>query len=63
MNIDVLHNGTMLQGNFYENVGTIKDHFTIDKSTNNHKQTDSYPSSYSSPSSGTRLKDGYDGHF
>ncbi len=45
MNIDVLHNGTMLQGNFYENDGTIKDHFTIDKSTNNHKQSDSYPSS------------------
>jgi len=40
MNIDVLHNGTMLEGNFYDNNGTIMDHFTIDKPSNNHMQGD-----------------------
>jgi Calcineurin-like phosphoesterase/Iron/zinc purple acid phosphatase-like protein C len=41
LNINVLHNGTMLEGDFYENNGTIKDHFTIVKSITNNKQTDS----------------------
>jgi len=39
MNINVLNNGTTLQGTFYENNGTIMDHFTIDKSTNNHNRS------------------------
>jgi predicted phosphodiesterase len=34
LNIDVLHNGTMLEGKFYENNGTIKDQFMITKSSN-----------------------------
>jgi calcineurin-like phosphoesterase family protein/iron/zinc purple acid phosphatase-like protein C len=37
MNVDVLHNGTLLQGNFYDNNGTIKDHFTIEKPNNYSK--------------------------
>jgi hypothetical protein len=40
MNINVLNNGTTLQGNFYENNGTMMDHFTINKSINNYKITD-----------------------
>lgn len=47
LNINVLHNGTMLEGNFYENDGAIKDHFRIDKSNDNNKQ--SYSSLTSSP--------------
>jgi hypothetical protein len=38
INISVLHNGTILVGNFYENDGTIRDHFAIDKSTDIHRQ-------------------------
>jgi 3',5'-cyclic AMP phosphodiesterase CpdA len=32
LDINVTHNGTVLEGNFYENNDTIKDHFTIEKS-------------------------------
>jgi aldose sugar dehydrogenase len=49
LNINVLHNGTTMEANFYENNGTVKDHFTIVKSNNNNKKSDS--SSSSSPSS------------
>lgn len=34
LNIDVLNNGSMLEGKFYENNGAIKDRFTIVKSNN-----------------------------
>lgn len=34
LNIDILHNETKLEGKFYENNGTLKDHFTIIKSNN-----------------------------
>ena len=61
LNINVLNNGTMLQGNFYENNGTIMDHFTIDKSTNNHKRSNS-DSSSTLPSAGT-LKNVSNGNF
>jgi aldose sugar dehydrogenase len=64
LNINVLHNGTTMEGNFYENNGTIKDHFTIVKSNNdnNNKKSDSSSSSSSSPPSSfkPRLKNGYD---
>lgn len=59
LNINVLHNGTTLEGKFYENNGTIKDHFTIVKSNNDNEKTDSSPSSSSQP----RLKNGYDDKF
>ena len=53
----------MARGNFYENNGTtIMDHFTIYKSTNNHKRSDS-DSSPTLPSSGTRLKNVSDSNY
>jgi len=39
LNINVLNNGTVLEGNFYENDGTIKDHFIVDKSNAQHNQS------------------------
>jgi len=33
LNINVLHNGALLEGIFYENNGTIKDHFSYCKMT------------------------------
>jgi hypothetical protein len=70
LNIDILHNGSMLEGKFYENNGTIKDHFTIVKLNNDKEKTDSSPlsSSNSSPfsprssSSEPRPNKGYDDH-
>ncbi len=46
LNIDIIHNGTILEGNFYENNGTIKDHFKIIKSNSNNKKSN--PSTVSS---------------
>jgi aldose sugar dehydrogenase len=67
LNINVLHNGTTMEGNFYENNGTIKDHFTIVKSNNNNnnKKSDSTSSSLSSPSSflEPRMNNAYDHKF
>jgi hypothetical protein len=37
LDINVIHNGTVLEGNFYENNGTVKDHFTIEKSKDKDK--------------------------
>ena len=48
LDISVIHNGTTLEGNFYQNNGKVKDHFTIIKSKNDNKQTDSSSSSSSS---------------
>lgn len=55
LNIEVLHNGTILEANFYENDGTIKDHFKIIKLNSNQKQSNSSSSSSSSSSSEPRL--------
>ena len=53
----------MARGNFYENNGTtIMDHIAIDKSTNNHKRSDS-ASSPTPPSSGNRLKKVSDSNY
>jgi aldose sugar dehydrogenase len=49
LNINVLHNGTTMEGNFYENNGTVRDHFTIVKADNKNHKSDSSSSS-SSPS-------------
>jgi glucose/arabinose dehydrogenase/predicted MPP superfamily phosphohydrolase len=59
LNIDVLHNGTMLEGKFYENNGTIKDHFTIVKSNKGNEKTDSSSSLSSEP----RLNNEHDDKF
>jgi len=40
LDINVTHNGTVLEGNFYENNGTVKDHFTIEKSKDKDKKKD-----------------------
>jgi hypothetical protein len=40
LDINVTHNGTVLEGNFYENNGTVKDHFTIEKSEDKDKKND-----------------------
>jgi hypothetical protein len=40
LDINVTHNGTVLEGNFYENNDTIKDHFTIEKSEEKDKKND-----------------------
>jgi aldose sugar dehydrogenase len=65
LNINVLHNGTTMEGNFYENNSTIKDHFTIVKSNNNNKKSDASSSSSSLPRSSFEpsLNNGYDGKF
>jgi predicted phosphodiesterase len=34
LNINVINNGSVLNGEFYDNTGTIRDHFTITKSEN-----------------------------
>jgi hypothetical protein len=39
LDIAVTHNGTILEGNFYANNDTLKDHFTIDKSKDIDKST------------------------
>jgi len=49
LDINVPQNGTVLEGNFYENNGTVIDHFTIVKSKNYNKQGNSSSSSSSSP--------------
>ena len=68
LNINVLHNGTELEGNFYDNNGTIKDNFTIIKPKKENKETDSsyslsslpkHPSSMLEP----RLVNGYESKF
>lgn len=70
LNIDVLQNGTKLEGNFYENNGTVKDHFSIVKPRKENKETDSsyvLSSSPSHPSSSSssepRLVNGYERKF
>jgi glucose/arabinose dehydrogenase len=67
LNINVHHNGTTMEGNFYENNGTIKDHFTIVKSNNNNNNKKSDSSSSSSSLSRSsfepRLNNGYDRKF
>jgi glucose/arabinose dehydrogenase len=50
LDINVIHNGTVIEGNFYENNGTVKDHFTIEKPKKDNKQNES-----SSPSTSTSL--------
>jgi len=50
LNIDVLHNGTLLKGKFYDNNGTTSDHFTIDKSNTKNKKGDSSSTSPAPPS-------------
>ena len=50
LNIDVLHNGTLLEGKFYDNNGTTSDHFTIDKSNTKNKKGDSSSTSPAPPS-------------
>jgi glucose/arabinose dehydrogenase len=66
LDINVLQNGTVLEGNFYENNGTVKDHFTIVKSKNDNKQNDSSSSTSSSspmPSSEPMIKTEYSDKF
>jgi glucose/arabinose dehydrogenase/predicted phosphodiesterase len=66
LDIKVLQNGTMLEGNFYENNGTVLDHFTIVKSNNDNKQSDSSSSTSSqspTPSSEPRIKTEYSDKF
>jgi aldose sugar dehydrogenase len=71
LDIDVTHNGTVLEGNFYANNGTVKDHFTIEKSMDKDEHNESSsstsdppsPSSRSSESSVPRLNTLYEGKF
>lgn len=49
LNIDVLNNGTILEGNFYENDGAIRDHFRIIKVNSNKEKSTSSSSSSSAP--------------
>ena len=65
LDISILQNGTKLEGNFYENNGTVLDHFTIVKSINDNKQSDSSYSSQSSPlpSSEPMIKTEYSDKF
>ena len=51
LNVNVIHNGTVLEGIFYENDGTIKDHFWIEKSKKNNETSDSSTSASSVTSS------------
>jgi Calcineurin-like phosphoesterase len=37
LDVNLTHSGTILEGNFYENNGTVKDHFTIEKSKDKDK--------------------------
>jgi glucose/arabinose dehydrogenase/predicted phosphodiesterase len=65
LDISLLQNGTVLEGSFYENNGTVKDHFTIVKSKNDNKETNSSSSSQSSPlpSSEPKVKAEYSDKF
>ena len=68
LDIDVLQNGTRLDAKFYENNGTIKDHFTIVKSNNQSEQSDSSLLSSSmsvptDPSSSPRITQMYQKDF
>ncbi|HTH22651.1 MAG TPA: PQQ-dependent sugar dehydrogenase, partial [Nitrososphaeraceae archaeon] len=69
LDISFIHNGTTLEGNFYQNNGKVKDHFTIIKSKNDNKLTDSSSSSSSaslhlpSASSEPRIKTEYSDKF
>jgi len=72
LDINVTHNGTVLEGNFYENNGTVKDHFTIEKSMDKEKHRISSslrnppsqpPSTQSSETSVPRLTTSYEGEF
>ncbi len=64
LNIDVINNGTVLEGNFYENNGAIKDHFRIIKlSSNKEKSNLSSSSSSSSSSSEPILNNPHDNKF
>ena len=42
LNVDLIKNGTTLNGKFYANDGTIKDQFTITKTNNNQKRNDKH---------------------
>src|SRR4029079_8027410 len=55
LDISVLQNGTVLEGNFYDNNGTVSDHFTIVKSENENKQNDNNQGDSSSSSSSSSL--------
>lgn len=66
LNINVLNNGTILDGKFYENNGSIIDQFTIEKPNNDNKRGDSSSSSsLSSPPSVSqpKIKSEYSGKF
>jgi aldose sugar dehydrogenase len=71
LDINVTHNGTVLEGNFYENNSTVKDHFTIEKSQkDNHNDSSSSSSSNQSSQSSQleqisvpRLNTLYEGKF
>jgi hypothetical protein len=58
LNIEVLHNGTILEGKFYENNGTIRDHFTITK-----PKSETSSSLIASPKSSPRLTNNTEGKF
>ncbi len=57
LNLNVSHNGTKLVGQFQDNNGTIKDHFSITKSGNSQNKL--IPHSDEQP----KLKNGYDKKF
>jgi glucose/arabinose dehydrogenase len=70
LNIDILNNGTVLDGKFYENNGTTKDHFTIVKTKQDKEAKSSSSESPSSPKRSTSssssdpiLVNGYDSNF
>lgn len=63
LQISVLHNGTQLEGNFYENNGTISDHFKIVKSNINSKRNLSPTSLTQTFPSEPRMKSEYSDKF
>ena len=63
LNIDVRRNGTMLEGKFYENNGTVMDHFTITKPKKWNIASASSSSSGQSVPISPKLENGYDNKF